>query len=302
MNLLDLELLHNFTSSTYNTLTNDATIRTIWKTAIVRKALQREFVMRALLSVSAIHIAQYRPNQKHHYLSHAMAYHDMASREAVTLMGGLLPEDLEDLWIFSVLTMYYALGSPRDTESPLGLGDNLLPEWIFLFNGVNHILHALQSSSYSGILSPIVDHGRECWVIAHQPEHENANLLHELSTRINATVTDEEELGLYTYAIRELRCHLSLVVSTRSRDLDITDAFVWHHAMADSFMPQLQRGKQEAVVIFAHSLIIFSAVTSKWWLNGWAELLMSRVWTVLDPEHRLWIQWPIEEIGWTPPC
>jgi len=232
-----------------------------------------------------------------------MAYHDLASRKAISLIGELLPGDLENLWIFSVLTIYFALGSPRDTDSlPLQIGDNILPEWMFLSNGVHQIFKVLQLSSYTGILSPILKHGSECWDSAHRPEHRNANLLHELYAHVNATVSNEEERGIYAYAIDELRCQLSYVLSSRSHELDIADAFVWHFATAESFMPLLQQGKQEAVVIFAHSLIIFSTVNWSRWFNGWDTFLLARAWDVLDPEHRLWIQWPIEEIGWMPQC
>lgn len=308
-------------------MSNDAAIRNIWKTAIVRKALSCDFVMRALLAVSATHMAAYRPDQKHHYLSHGIAYHDIASRKAITLMGEMRTEDLEDLWIFSVLTMYFgkrafsllkdfqssaqkfrgrltlvaALGSPRDDRTPLTMGDNLLPEWLFLFNGVHQILFALQSTSYAGIVSPITKHGSERWEIAHLPEHKNANILHDLSAKIDSNTEVGEERDIYHFAISELRCQLSFVLSPSARDLDITDAFVWHFAMAETFMPLLRRGKQQAVVIFAHSLITFHAINGSRWLNGWDTFLLSRAWDVLDAEHRLWIQWPIEEIGWIPP-
>jgi len=261
--------------------------------------------MRALLAVSATHIAQHRPSQKHYYISHAMAYHDIASRTAVSLMAELLPESLEDLLLFSILTMFFALGSPRDTNhSPLRIGDNILPEWIFLFNGVQQIRYALHRSpdSQNGMLSPLETHGGYRWEAAHKPEHEGANILYELKAQIDATVADEEEKEIYAHAIQELRCQLSYVLSSRSNDLDLADAFVWHNAMAESFMPLLQQGRQEAVVIFAHSLIIFTAVNGSRWMNGWDTCLLARAWDVLDPVHRLWIQWPIEEIGWMPPC
>lgn len=79
------------------------------------------------------------------------------------------------------------------------------------------------------------------------------------------------------------------------------DAFVWHFAMAEDYMPLLQQGRQEAVAIFAHSLIMFNAVNRSTWLHGWDIILLARSYDVLDYQHRLWIQWPIEEIGWVPP-
>lgn len=92
-----------------------------------------------------------------------------------------------------------------------------------------------------------------------------------------------------------------MALSPQSRDMDITDVFVWHFVVAEDFMPLLKQGRQEAVVIFVHSLIVLSAVNWSKWLNGWDTFLLSRAWEILDAEHRLWVQWPIEEIGWIPP-
>lgn len=139
------------------------------------------------------------------------------------------------------------------------------------------------------------------WQAAHQPEHKDANILHELHANVSTNVTNKDELAIYGRAIEELRCQLSLVISSERHTLDIMDAFVWQFNMANSFMPLLKQMKQEAVAIFAHSLIIFNALNGHKWLQGWDTFLLSRVWDILDVEHRLWIQWPIEEIGWVPP-
>lgn len=159
----------------------------------------------------------------------------------------------------------------------------------------------LQPDSYSGVLRPIISHGAARWTAAHEAEHWNADLLHDLSAKIDSAVTDETLRGIYEEAIAELRCQLSLVLSRDHRTLDILDAFVWQFVVAENFMPLLKQMKQEAVVIFAHSCIIINALEGHRWLQGWGTFLLSRAWEILDDEHRLWIQWPIEEIGWVAP-
>ena len=57
---------------------------------------------------------------------------------------------------------------------------------------------------------------------------------------------------------------------------------------------------QEAVVIFAHFSILLKHHESHWWLQGWAEHLISRAYEILDDEHRSWIEWPMREVGWMP--
>lgn len=127
-------------------------------------------------------------------------------------------------------------------------------------------------------------------------------MLQELSAKVNASVKDENERSIYDHAIRELESQLSGVLSNQRLSLDIMDAFVWQFTINDSFLPLLQEMKQEAIVIFSYSLVIYNALSWNRWLQGWDSFLLSRVWEVLDEEHRLWIQWPIEQIGWVPPA
>lgn len=60
--------------------------------------------------------------------------------------------------------------------------------------------------------------------------------------------------------------------------------------------------KQEAVAIFAHFSIILKHHESEshWWLQGWADHLVARAYEILDDEHRVWIEWPMSEVGWVP--
>ncbi|KAK3180684.1 hypothetical protein K4F52_008034 [Lecanicillium sp. MT-2017a] len=197
------------------------------------------------------------------------------------LMTEVLPQNQENLWIFSVLTVFF--------------------DWIFLLSGVQRILNMLVSSSYVGILSPLWKNGSTRYDAARQPEFQESGLLRELSANIEATVSDPDELASYKLAINHLIYQLGLALSPGSQNLDIVDAFVWHFVAPESFMLLLKQKRQAAIVIFVHSLIVFHALNSNHWLHGWDILLLSRAWTMLDDEHRLWIQWPIEEIGWAPP-
>ncbi|KAH7136827.1 hypothetical protein B0J13DRAFT_640390 [Dactylonectria estremocensis] len=301
LNLLDLELLHNFTSSTYATLDREPAIRNLWKFGIVRLAVGCDYVMRSLLAVSALHMAQHRPEQAELYVPHAIMYHQIASSKAINLIAEAKPENAECLWAFSVSTMYFALGSPRDNNTSLLIGESSFPDWLFLLDGVRHLLENLQATSYTGTLSPIIARGRRRYMASHEPQHENSDLLDALENDIKATVMDSSLLSIYLHAIEQLRPQISFALSNEGHNLDIMDAFIWHFDVAKDFMPLLKVPKQEAVAIFAHHCLILSKLQNVFWLQGWDKFLMSRAWEILDEEHRLWIQWPVEEMGWVPP-
>ncbi|KAH8686413.1 hypothetical protein BGZ61DRAFT_454452 [Ilyonectria robusta] len=301
LNLLDLELLHNFTTLTYSTLTHDPAIQNLWKFGIIRLAVGCDYLMRSILAVSALHIAQHRPEQKDFYVSNAIIYHQIASRTAIRLMAEAKPENSECLWAFSISTIYFAMGSPRDNNTSLLIGESSFPDWLFLLDGVRHILNSLQTTSYTGVLSPMIADGAKRWIASHEPQHVKSNILDNLETQIRSNVTDPALMSIYGVAIDELRPQLSFAFSPECQNLDIMDAFVWQFAVVENFMPLLKVPTQEAVVIFAHHCLILNKLQSIWWLRGWDKFIMSRAWEILDQEHRLWIQWPIEEIGWVPP-
>lgn len=278
--------------------------------------------MRSILAVSALHIAQHRPEQKDFYISHAIIYHQIASRTAIRLMVEAKPENSECLWAFSISTIYFgkplipyhqtslvssltipvsAMGSPRDNNTSLLIGESSFPDWLFLLDGVRHILDSLQTTSYTGVLSPMIADGAKRWVASHEPQHVKSNILDNLEAQIRSSVTDPALMSIYGVAIDELRPQLSFAFSPECQNLDIMDAFVWQFAVVENFMPLLKVPTQEAVVIFAHHCLILNKLQSIWWLRGWDKFIMSRAWEILDQEHRLWIQWPIEEIGWVPP-
>lgn len=177
----------------------------------------------------------------------------------------------------------------------------MFPDWLFLLDGVRQLLERLHSTNNCGLLSPILAQGVRRWSLSHLPQHTNSNLLNDLESLVVSTVHDAAHLQTYRDAIRELRCHVSLALSADHSSPDIMDAFVWQYEVVGGFLPLLRVPTQEAVAIFVHFCIVLSRLEGQRWLQGWATFLVSRAWEMLDEEHRMWIQWPIEEIGWVRP-
>ncbi|KAK2732147.1 C6 zinc finger protein [Colletotrichum kahawae] len=303
LNLIDLELMHNFTTFAYTTLSTDPVVRQMWKVPVVRLALECDYVMRALLSVSALHLAHHRPERRDFFISRALTYHQMASRTAMGLMGALDGENCEKLYLFSVLTIFFALACPRKSSDSLIMGESSFPDWLFLLRGTRGLLKILDPRAYTGPLLPMFTHGRERYMHTRDESKIQSDLLADLQRLVNKTCANPELLPVYNHAIDELRRTLSVFLWDGGRGMDITDAFVWKYLMAEDFLPLLKSpgATQEAVAIFSHFCILLKRLENEWWLQGWATHLISRAWTLLDQDHRLWIQWPIEELGWVPP-
>lgn len=109
LNMVDLELLHNFTTSTYATLAESLTMRDFYRINVVRMSFKHEYIMRTLLALSALHLAHHKTQCSDHYYSLALAHHQVASQTALTLMDNVNSENAPMLFLFSNLTMIFGM-------------------------------------------------------------------------------------------------------------------------------------------------------------------------------------------------
>ena len=210
----------------------------------------------------------------------------------------------EGLFLFSVLTIFFALGCPRRDDKFLLVGESGFPNWMFLIQGTKSFTDSISRAGTDTILAPLLNDGADRWM-AREAGHSTRSdskvnqHLDSINDLIQLRQPDAELRGIYAHAIEELQKSFSLLVEADPRGrCSITDAFVWIFEVAGDFLPLLRDTTQEAVAIFAFFTVFLSKAGSQWCLHGWADHLIDKCYTLLDEEHRVWIQWPLEEMGW----
>lgn len=78
----DLELLHNWTTRTYATVAEVPEIRDLYRDTAVQMGFKADYLLRAIMALSAMHLAHYRPAQRDHYLYLGMRHHQLAAKKA----------------------------------------------------------------------------------------------------------------------------------------------------------------------------------------------------------------------------
>ncbi|KAK0611317.1 hypothetical protein B0T14DRAFT_439054 [Immersiella caudata] len=316
--LLELELLHNFTTQTYSTLTADPSLSNFWRVNVVEIGLQCDYIMRSVLAISALHLAYHRPSRRDFYTAQGILLHQRAARSAVRFIRSAETnlDDAVNLFLFSMLTIFFALASPRHSlaDGSFFIPSPTLPEWTFLVHGAKSFSRILGPQGRSTTLAPFLAYGGTRYYAARGTPRPSTSLsgVTALKERILAVepAPSQETLAIYAHALDELE--LALVVrESEGSPRDVLDAMLWLWEVSDSLVPLLKSGTseggeptgpaQEAVAIFAHFSILLRHHESHWWLQGWAEHLISRAWEILDEGHRSWIEWPMSEIGWMSP-
>ncbi|KAI8623729.1 hypothetical protein F5Y19DRAFT_457260 [Xylariaceae sp. FL1651] len=300
LNLEDLELLHNYTTRTCTTLSNSSVLRDFYRMTAVQLGLQCDYIMRALLAVSSLQLAYYRPHAREHYQSLAMQHHQIASRAAIDLIEGASASTADNLFLFSVLTIFYTLGNRRRDNSILPVGESGFPNWMVLLRGTR-ALTAIMPTQADGPLTPLFKYGQDRWQMretCRQPASPVYQHLDRMRALITHRETNEDHCRIYTKAIEGLHKSFLLCDSESGHSYDVTDVFLWAFEVVDDIVPLLSAPTQEAVAIFAFFCVLLKRLKSQWWLHGWVDHLIAWSCALLDREHRLWIQWPLEEIGY----
>ncbi|XDG01020.1 hypothetical protein ABKA04_000635 [Annulohypoxylon sp. FPYF3050] len=281
--ILDLELLHHFTTSTCFTFSTEPMVRNYWRVNVPRMGFSYQYVLKGVLSLAALHLAKFKPQRRDILVERAMIHQNASSSLALPVLNDIHSENSVPILFFSMLTMFNAFASPKESSDLLVASNGAMPQWLHLFRGF------------------IFDSGRQMgqvWRSMIPPEHEG---LKELETTIRMYVKDAQKLEVLAHSIDELKRAFAFTHSANVvDDQRVRGVFMWLFGIRDEFTRLIKEHDNEALSVLSFFCVLLKRLDYIWWIEGWGIHLIERICSVLDEGYRLWIQWPIEEIGWVP--
>lgn len=297
---MDLEVFNNFCTSTSQSLNSNPEVRELWKTTVTQIAFQHEFLMRAVLALSALHLARNSPARSQQLYDYSMQHHQAALRQGTALLPHITAETCAAFHIFSILTGMHTLGRPRSVDEFVIVGENGITSWLVLFQGVTTIIDQFRETLIAGPLEVLFKARDERVLLRQTYGEDSTEHLSHLRSAIETTVHNEHEVQIYTKAIRGLELSYKFMYRCPAEKYETGDIFIWLFRLSDEFLDRLKAGTQESLAILAYSSVCFKKLEYLWWIKGWSNHLMSNIYQFLDEEHRQWVHTPINEIGWVP--
>ncbi|ETS81539.1 hypothetical protein PFICI_06541 [Pestalotiopsis fici W106-1] len=327
---IQLQLLHNYSTSTCYTLSSYVPLRTMWRISVPQLGFSTSFVMRAILALSALHMAHNTrtPSSAERYLSIARCEHDAALRTATELLRNVTAANCAPLFIFSIITFFYTMASPRPAAHMLLLDGSGVPDWLVLLRGLRHISEAAADELLAGPFAAAFAFGRmrldQCQSLRSTLPPSSAWFSTVASVQLAtlrqlvavAVAESQTLLTLYLDTIDTLEmCFAKAQNRLPTMDLRTLDAndssttsdakettlvLAWPYLASNEYIEMLGQRQGVAMVILAHYCVLLQSLNGCWWMQGWPSYLIENIWQALDAQHRLWIQWPMEEVGWHP--
>ncbi|KAM0277813.1 hypothetical protein ACHAQH_005517 [Verticillium albo-atrum] len=302
LDMLDLELMFHWSTETCTTLTRDPTINKFWQINVPKIGFRCDYVMRSMLSLAALHMAYVCPAREAELLERSVRHHEVASRGVASVMTSVEQVSragdqqlADDLFLFSILTMFYAMSNSRDPSDVLLAGTRQGPDWILLFTGTRHLGGVSNSGHHpTSPLYPLIRVAIYRWTLTQKTY--THPYLDPLRARLAAaTHIPVDVRTVYDKAVHSLHSSFGLFYVEKDELLEGSiDLFIWVASVIEDFLPMLREEtpRQEALVIFSYFCMLPKKLPRQWWLNRWADSMKIRTYELLDAEHRTWVVEP----------
>lgn len=293
----DLELMHQWTTSTYQTLTGLEEVRQILKLTIPKMAFTHTYLMHEILALSASHLAYLQPDHRHAYSMLATHHQNIAINIMRMELSSITSENCHALFVTSSLVALTAFSSP-DSVNPATPIDDLVDIFL-LMRGMHGILKSAFEMIKEGPLGSILDSG---------PAPPSTSLLlvllsrlGELSTLLTTREPDRDVRELCSVAISNFMETTALGI-THTDDRELRVAFIWPIGVSMGFISLLRQRNGVALAILAHYCIILhtaehSATRKNWFLSGWGSRIVESITSTVDPIWQDSVRWPMECIA-----
>lgn len=276
-----MELLHHYTASTSLTFSSTVQAIEVWQDRVPRLAMNADYVLQALLAVSALHLSQIRPHARSSYWSTGVKLYHAALSKAQQEMENVTEENCIYVYIFSMLTCFYSLAQNGELATRSDHGESVddedmnLIDWVFLFRGTKALLMLpYQRILHSGPLAPIFQQGsKRAFRLRAYPISDPGRVTDEL----REIVPDPAEQVIYRDAIQHLQKSFHAVYGRPAGETETTDIFVWLFDVSEEFMDRLRRHEGPALAIFICFSLLVGQLQGVWWAKGWGEWISVRL-------------------------
>ncbi|KAI0392634.1 hypothetical protein F5Y17DRAFT_351708 [Xylariaceae sp. FL0594] len=296
----DLELFHHFITSTSLTLAEDPVARSFWRINVPQSGFQHHYVLKGVLALAALHLARLRPRRRDSYVEQAMVHHSAASTMALPMITKASGENFPPVFHFSMLTTIITFARPRGPDNLLVVSDGIIPDWLVITRGLRTLLQSEGDAVLSmASLDALFYQGMQLQTMWEQMNHEHEGL-RDLANNFKGRVSPHKQAALEGGMLSLRRSFNIASMNNATEEQRMRGTLMWMVMLPDDFSDLLKSQDSEALCVLAFFCVLLKRLEHLWWVEGWAFHLIERIYKTLDDKYRLWIRWPLEEIGWAP--
>ncbi|KAF4434521.1 Sterol uptake control 2 [Fusarium acutatum] len=313
LKLSNLRLLHHWTVSTSLAMSQYPKDCYIWQTVLPQIGFQYSFVLHAVLSLAALHIAYHDTPETKSMWMEGIDYHSKSVLGFQKEVAHITDESSEALFMWSLCNLIYTFA----TSNPLRQGpdatnssgsstqyDKLLgAEWIPMMRGVTAILEPTHNSLRFGRMNTMMSLGNWDELDPDKGDQDPEDIQF-CGTR--ETWKSSEKAHVYEDVLQTLRrCRL---YSAQFRQMDaetlenwgynkeFSAPLTWINLAPEAYFSLLQQRQPPALILFSFFGAMLHRLNHYWFMEGWGKATVEAIADILGSYWRPWISWPLRVI------
>jgi hypothetical protein len=272
--VLDLELLHHYTTSTYRTfnmepLTDE--LDRLWQVEIPQQAFAHVFLLHQILAVASYHLAHLHPHSRQAYALRASQHQNAGIRRMRIALSDISPANCHALFASSSLLFIGSLAASSTSGLAEGPTVDDLVDVLILVKGVGSVLDSSQDILRSGPLSHIFA-SRTSAAQASNPALDRVVLaVGDFLVEIAETEADDRvRATIHADAYRLVTAIRDALVRSTIAEYRVVAA--WPIQMSDDLIPLLRRRNMAALALLSYYCVVLHAAERQgyWFMQGWA--------------------------------
>ncbi len=272
--VLDLELLHHFTTATYATFLIDPA-RTeasrLWQLEVPRQAFVHLFLLHQILAIASYHKAYLQPQSCQAYSLRASQHQNAGIRQTRIALSSLDPSNCHALFASSSLLFIGSLAAGSANRTADGPTVDDLMDVLILVKGIGSVLNSSHTLLRSGPLADL-------FVQQQGTERDSPTLdrvvlaVSDFLVEIAETESDSQvRATIHADAYRLVTSIRDARLKTAGPEYRVVAS--WPILMSDDLIPLLRRRNQAALALLSYYCVVFHAseMQGYWFMQGWAS-------------------------------
>ncbi|KAL4929210.1 uncharacterized protein BDV17DRAFT_262095 [Aspergillus undulatus] len=294
LNIEDLELMMQWCTTTYRSVSRDNTVEGIWQAVVPREAMRHTFLMHGLLALSALHLAvTSNGDMKEQYIRTSKAHQKQAVQGLDRIAGKLKQHHSNAAFTSSNIMMIFSFALPEIAGQTFGQStiDDLY-DVFFSTRKSGDVLSNIADWVGNGELKPLLQYDK-----ATPKMPDTSRLAMMALTQLNANLARQDpchDKDLYDTTIKHLSSSLDKV--SRGGETMIV-AFQWIFQVPAKYMDLFRERGPFALVVLAHYAVILHFLRRHWWMGEWGLRLIREIGQHLDADWRNRITWVLDATG-----
>ncbi|PQE05513.1 C6 transcription factor protein [Rutstroemia sp. NJR-2017a BBW] len=303
-----LKLLHHYSTNVYESMSTITSHQKVWQTSVVQIGMEHDFLLRGILSMSALHVALTGCENPQTLLAEAAFHQNRALVQYRQLLSAEHnpPEIQRAMFLFASFLSMCSFGLARlegkllePDKGGRGIEDFLV--CVNMVRGMTNLFALWQKNILSDDLDPIRKGGVPTDLYPDIDGDLDAELraLSELEALCKA-----EQSPKISSACQNAVAHLSYgfkglhdIAAERGSESPIFVVLVWPSVVSKDFLRLLAQRNRLAVLLLAYYGAMMHRLDSFWYFQGWGRHLVETSACILGDAYADALTWPKVAVG-----